>query len=67
MPLFLFIFSIFFNIQQIHSFNHIHTIHLSVAIRWGLSPYLPTKFYGKPYPDLDPKLEPHIANLEHSF
>jgi hypothetical protein len=21
-----------------HSFNHIHTIHLSIAIRWDLSP-----------------------------
>ncbi len=37
MPLFLFIFHIF--ITYIHSF-HIHTIHLSIAIRWGLSPYL---------------------------
>jgi hypothetical protein len=36
MPLFLFIFSYFF--YNIHSFNHIHTIHLSIAIRWGLSP-----------------------------
>ncbi len=25
-------------ITYIHSFNHIHTIHLSIAIRWGLSP-----------------------------
>ncbi len=39
MPLFLFIFHIFYNIQYRHSFNHIHTIHLSVAIRWGFSPY----------------------------
>ncbi len=23
----------------IHSFNHIHTVHLSIAIRWGLSPF----------------------------
>ena len=23
----------------IHSFSHIHTIHLSIAIRWGLSPF----------------------------
>ncbi len=40
MPLFLFIFHIFFItcIHYIHSFNHIHTIHLSIAIRWGLSP-----------------------------
>jgi hypothetical protein len=41
MALFLFIFHIFYNIQYKHSFNHIHhihTIHLSVAIRWGLSP-----------------------------
>ncbi len=36
MPLFLFIFHIF--ITYIHSFNHIHTIHKSVAIRRGLSP-----------------------------
>ncbi len=28
----------FHNIQYRHSFNHIHTIHLSVAIRRGLSP-----------------------------
>jgi hypothetical protein len=35
MPLFLFIFHMF--ITYIHSF-HIHTIHLSIAIRWGLSP-----------------------------
>jgi hypothetical protein len=38
MPLFLFIFHIF--ITYIHSYNHIHTIHLSVAIRWGPSPFL---------------------------
>jgi hypothetical protein len=36
MPLFLFIFYIF--ITSIHSFNHIHTIHISIAIRRGLSP-----------------------------
>ncbi len=24
-------------IKYIHSFNHTHTIHLSIAIRWGLS------------------------------
>jgi hypothetical protein len=36
MPLFLFIFHIF--VTYIHSFNHIHTIHSSIAIRWGLSP-----------------------------
>jgi hypothetical protein len=35
MPLFLFIFHIF--TMYIHSFNHIHTTHLSVAIRRGLS------------------------------
>jgi hypothetical protein len=34
---FWFIFHIFF-ITYIHSFNHIHTIYISVAIRWGLSP-----------------------------
>ncbi len=34
MPLFLFIFHIVYNI---YSFNHIYTIHVSVAIRWGLS------------------------------
>jgi hypothetical protein len=33
----MFIFHIFF-ITYILSFNHIHTIQLSVAIRWGLSP-----------------------------
>jgi hypothetical protein len=38
MPLFLFIFHIF--PMYIHSFNHIHTTHLSVAIRRGLSPSL---------------------------
>ncbi len=38
MPLFLFIFHIF--TMYIHSFNHIHTTHLSVAIRRGLSPFL---------------------------
>ncbi len=27
-------------ITFIHSFNHIHTIHLSIAFRWGLSPFL---------------------------
>jgi hypothetical protein len=37
MPLYLFIFHIFF-ITYMHSFNHIFTIHLSVSIRWGLSP-----------------------------
>jgi hypothetical protein len=26
--------------MYIHSFNHILTTHLSVAIRWGLSPFL---------------------------
>jgi len=36
MPLFLFIFHIF--IAYIHLFDHIHTIHLSVAICRGLSP-----------------------------
>ena len=36
MPLFLFIFHIF--VTYIHSFNHIHTLHLSVAIRRGSSP-----------------------------
>ncbi len=38
MPLFLFIFHIF--ITYIHSFNHIHAIHISVAIRRGLYPSL---------------------------
>ena len=39
MPLFLFIFHIFYNIHAfIQSFTISHTIHLSVAIRWGLSP-----------------------------
>jgi hypothetical protein len=38
MPLFLFIFHIFLQHTYIHSFNHIHTIHLSVANRWGHSP-----------------------------
>ncbi len=38
MPLFLFIF-ILYNVRTVHSFNHIHTIHLSIAIRWGLSPF----------------------------
>jgi hypothetical protein len=32
------LFFIFFFITYIHSFNHIQTIHLSIAIRWGLSP-----------------------------
>jgi hypothetical protein len=36
MPLFFVYFHIF--ITYIHSFNHIHTIHSSVVIRWGLSP-----------------------------
>ncbi len=51
MPLFLFIFC-FHNIQYRHSFNHSHTIHLSVAIRRGLSPS-PHRFVssvGKPLP-----------------
>jgi hypothetical protein len=39
MPLFLFNFHTFYNIHTfIQSFTIIHTIHLSVAIRWGLSP-----------------------------
>ncbi len=37
MPLFLFIF-IFLSIYSIHSFDHIHTIYLSIAICRGLSP-----------------------------
>jgi hypothetical protein len=37
MPLFLFIFC-FHNLQYRHTFNPIHTIHLSVAVRRGLSP-----------------------------
>jgi hypothetical protein len=36
MPLFLFIFHILYNI---YSFNHIHTIHLSVTVHQGLSPF----------------------------
>ncbi len=32
------LFVCFYNIQYRHSFNHIYTIHLSVAIRRGLSP-----------------------------
>ncbi len=36
-------FSYFYNI---HSYNHIHTIHLSVAIRRGLSPFL-HRFYAQ--------------------
>ncbi len=43
------LFFIFF-ITYIHSF-HIHTIHLSVAIRWGLSPNLDQHQNGKSYPD----------------
>jgi hypothetical protein len=35
----LFVYFLYFTIY-IHSFNLIHTIHLSVAIRQGLSPYL---------------------------
>jgi hypothetical protein len=35
MPLFLFI----FHNYNIHSFNHIHSIHLSIAIRRGFSPW----------------------------
>jgi hypothetical protein len=35
----LFVYFLYFMIY-IHSFNHIHTIHLSVAIRRGISPYL---------------------------
>ncbi len=34
------LFVYFSYLSNIHSFNHIHTIHISVAIRWGLSPYL---------------------------
>ncbi len=38
-PLFLFNFHFFITYgTNIHSFNHIHTIHLSIAIRWDLSP-----------------------------
>jgi hypothetical protein len=29
---------VYFSYTYIHSFNHIHTIHLSIAIRWGHSP-----------------------------
>ncbi len=32
------LFFIFYNIQYRHSFNNIHTIHLSISICWGLSP-----------------------------
>ncbi len=39
-----FIFSYF--ITNIHSYNHIHTVHLSVAIRWGRSP-LPHRLYAQ--------------------
>jgi hypothetical protein len=36
----LFVYFIFYNIgTYIHSFNHIHTLHLSVMIRRGLSPF----------------------------
>jgi hypothetical protein len=35
----LFVYFLYFTIY-IHSFNHLHTIHLSVAIRRGLSPYI---------------------------
>jgi hypothetical protein len=57
MPLFLFIFHIFF-ITYIHSF-HIHTIHLSIAIRWGLSPYphcLKAQWEDPPY-GAEPRIE----------
>jgi hypothetical protein len=43
MPLFLFIFHILYNI---HPFNHIHTIHFSVTIRRGLSPF-PHRLYAQ--------------------
>jgi hypothetical protein len=33
-------FSYFYDVPYIHSFYHIHTTHLSVAIRRGLSPFL---------------------------
>jgi hypothetical protein len=35
-----FVYFFIFFITYIHSFNHIYTIHLSIPIRWGLSPFL---------------------------
>jgi hypothetical protein len=33
------LFCLCFIFYNIHSFNHIHTIHLSIAIRRGFSPF----------------------------
>jgi hypothetical protein len=33
-------------ITYIHSFNHVHAIHFSIAIRWGLSPF-PHRLYAQ--------------------
>ncbi len=47
MPLFLFIFHIFFyNMHTYIHTNHIHIIHISVAICWGLSPF-PHRMYAR--------------------
>jgi hypothetical protein len=59
MPLFLFVFHIF--ITYIHSFNYsyIHTIHLSIAIRQGLSPF-PHRLYAqweRPPCGAEPRIE----------
>ncbi len=54
-----FLFICFYNIQYRHSFNHIYTIHLSVAIRRGLSPS-PHRFVssvGKPPCGAEPRIE----------
>ncbi len=40
------LFFIFFSLTYIHSFNHSHSIHLSFAIRWGLSPF-PHRLYAQ--------------------
>jgi hypothetical protein len=61
MPLFFVYFSYF--TAYIHSFDHIHTIHLSVAICRGLSPS-PHRFVssvGRPSCGAEPRIEPGPA------
>ncbi len=57
MSLFFVYFHIF--ITYIHSFNHIHPWHLSIYIRWGLSPFLHrlSAQWGKPPCGAEPWIE----------
>jgi hypothetical protein len=56
MPLFFVYFSYFFIHTYIHSLNHIHTIHLSIAIRWGLSHRLKAQWENPPC-GAEPRIE----------